>query len=147
MLNLTRVCARLKNHFLYEKFTDTFTLESGSAPLESLLPGQFFVIVGSVLNDGVFQNTAESLEGLKPETFTGKIWSMRVPIDFLDLAEDIERFNSKVEELALLDKGFASESFGGYSYSLNSSAPAYMQEWQRRIQTGLSHYQKIREDI
>lgn len=147
MANLSRICARLKNHFLRDKYNGTFTLVSGTAPLTALLDGQFFTIVGSALNDGVFQNTAESLSKLKPETFTGHIWTMSVPVDFLELVEDIDKLNAKVEELGLQDKGYASESFGGYSYSLNGSAPAYMQEWAKRINSGLSVYQKMREDL
>lgn len=146
MANLTRICAKLKNHFLRNKYEGEFTLVSGTAPLE-LLDGQFFVIVNSNLNDGVFQNTAESLAKIQPETFTGRIWTMKVPVDFLELVEDIDRLNAKVEELGLLDKGYASESFGGYTYSLQSGAPAYMQEWLRRINSGMSMYQKIREDL
>lgn len=146
MANLTRICAKLKNHFLRDKYEGEFTLVSGTAPLE-LLDGQFFVIVNSNLNDGVFQNTAESLAKIQPETFTGRIWTMKVPVDFLELVEDIDRLNAKVEELGLLDKGYASESFGGYTYSLQSGAPAYMQEWLRRINSGMSMYQKIREDL
>lgn len=146
MANLTRICAKLKNHFLRDKYEGEFTLVSGTAPLE-LLDGQYFVIVHSNLNDGVFQNTAESLARIQPETFTGRIWTMSVPVDFLDLVEDIDRLNAKVEELGLLDKGYASESFGGYTYSLQSGAPAYMQEWLRRINSGMSMYQKIREDL
>jgi hypothetical protein len=146
MANLTRICAKLKNHFLRNKYEGEFTLVSGTAPLE-LLDGQFFVIVNSNLNDGVFQNTAESLAKIQPETFTGRIWTMKVPVDFLELVEDIDMLNAKVEELGLLDKGYASESFGGYTYSLQSGAPAYMQEWLRRINSGMSMYQKIREDL
>lgn len=68
-MNLTRICARLKNHFLRDKTDGTFTLVSGVAPLENLLPNQYFLIVGSILNEGVFQNTAESLAKIQNETF------------------------------------------------------------------------------
>ena len=146
-MNLTRICARLKNHFLRDKTDGTFTLVSGVAPLENLLPNQYFLIVGSILNEGVFQNTAESLAEIQNETFTGHIWSMAVPVDFLDLCDDIDEFNAKVAELGLIDKGYTSESWGGYSYSLGGAAPAYMQEWANRINSGLHMYQKISEDI
>lgn len=147
MANLSRICARLKNHFLRDKYEGTFTLVSGIAPLDNLLDGQYFVIVNSNLNNGVFQNTAESLAKIQPETFTGRIWTMSVPVDFLELVEDIDQLNAKIEELGLLDKGYASETFGGYTYSLQSGAPAYMQEWLNRINSGMSMYQKMREDL
>lgn len=147
MADLTRICARLKNHFLRDKHEGTFELVRDAAPLDSLLDGQYFVIVNSVLNDGVFQNTAESLAKLRTETFTGRIWSMGVPADFENLVADIDAFETKVQELGLLDKGYASESFGGYTYSLQSGAPAYMQEWLNRINAGMSMYRKIREDL
>lgn len=146
-MNITRICAWLKNHFLYKKYEGTFTLVSGIAPLDSLLDGQYFVIVNSVLNNGVFQNTAESLAKLRPETFTGRIWSMSVPVDFEELIADSNAFEEKVQELGVADKGFSSESFGGYSYSLPSSAPAYLTEWAKRLDRGFSIYRKIREDL
>lgn len=147
MANLTKICARLKNHFLRDKYEGTFTIVTGTAPISSLVDGQYFVIVGSSVNDGVFQNTAASLAALKPETFTGRIWSMGVPVDFAELCEDVTAYEAKVAELSLLDKGYASESFGGYTYSLQSSAPAYMQDWLKRINTGMAMYRKIREDL
>lgn len=147
MADLTRICARLKNHFLRDKHEGTFELVGGTAPLDSLLDGQYFVIVNSVLNDGVFQNAPESLAKIRPETFTGRIWSMAVPVDFEELVADIDGFNAKVRELGLTDKGYASEAWGGYSYSLSSGAPAYMQEWASRINTGLSMYRKIKEEL
>ena len=55
MAQLTEVCANIKNYFLRgdeDRKTGTFTVTSGTAPLDSLLEGQYFAIFGSVLNNG-----------------------------------------------------------------------------------------------
>ena len=88
MANLTEVCANIKNYFLRSDSDitrGTFTISAGAAPLPSLLPGQYFRINGSILNDGVWKNEAEDLAKLRPESFTGEIWSMSVPRDFEQL--------------------------------------------------------------
>lgn len=80
---------------------------------------------------------------LKDETFDGAIWAMRVPQSFLDLVDDYDRLNAKVEELALVSAGFASESFDGYSYTLSSGAPAELLQWKSRLDAELNQYRRI----
>ena len=145
MAKLTEVCANIKNYFLRSN-TDitrrTFTIVSGTAPLNTLLEGQYFRIVGSVLNDGVWQNTAEDLSKLRPESFTGEIWSMSVPRDFEQLCEEISTWRDKNEANAL--SPFTSESFGGYSYSKGVSANGGTAvTWQSQFASRLNTYRRI----
>lgn len=151
-MNLTEICADLRNYFppLKKKqdrsyiHRGLFNISSGSiTPLDFIKENQFFRIRGSDLNDGVYQNNAESLELLQDEEFDGEIWAMAVPRHFIALCEEIEKFNAKVDEMALVVTGYASESWGGYSYSLSSSAPAAMVEWEKRINKKLNMYRKI----
>ena len=147
MAKLTEVCANIKNYFLRDIYTGTFTLSSGTVPLDSLLPEQYFRIVGSVLNDGVFQNTQADLANLRAETFSGEIWSMAVPRDFEELCEQITAWRAKNEALDSANMSpFSSESFGGYSYSKGSSGGAggaIGATWQDQFRQRLNTYRRI----
>ena len=95
-----------------ERRTGTWTIENGTLDLPFLAEGQYFRIVGSVLNDGVYQYPATDLAD---ETFDGAIWPLRIPLDLLSLVSDIEDWQSKYG--AAVAAPYQSESFGGYSYS------------------------------
>lgn len=118
---LTELCAELKNYFLRDIDEDIhygkYTISGGSIDLPFLVVGQYFRIVGSVLNDGVYQYPAD---GLADEEFTGAVWAMAVPPSVVALAADIEEWNRKNAET--LASPYTSESFGGYSYTKASSA-------------------------
>ena len=148
MAQLTEVCANIKNYFLREKYHGTYTISPGTAPLPSLLNGQYFRIVGSTLNDGVWQNTSEDLANLREEEFSGEIWSMGVPRDFEQLCDDINAWRAKNESLDSANMSpFSSESFGGYSYSKGSSGSssggAGVTTWQSMFRARLNTYRRI----
>lgn len=141
-MDLTSMCRIVNNYFVKEKVSGMFELIPNVAPI-SLIENQYFRIVGSIMNDGVYQNNAESLATLTAEEFQGEIWSMAVPRDFLALCEEIEAFNTKMNEIASKDNGFTSENFDGYSYSKASSlSPALQQEWSN-INSRLNNYRRI----
>ena len=120
---LTEICQYLHNWFEVAKFYGKFIISDGH--IESyndgdmgLVEGQYFRIVGSLLNDGVHQYPSE---GLKDETFDGAIWSMAIPPAMLSLSEEIDAWQTKhggVDSTAM--SPYNSESFGGYSYSKSS---------------------------
>lgn len=153
MAQLTEVCANIKNYFLRgddDRKTGTFNIVSGTAPLDSLLSGQYFAIFGSILNDGVWQNTAADLANLRNETFTGQIWSMSVPRDFEQLCEDITAWRTKNEDLDSANMSvFQSENVSGvYSYtkgnnSSSSGGNSSVATWQSVFSSRLSTYRRI----
>ncbi|MBR0090230.1 MAG: hypothetical protein IJP92_00810 [Lachnospiraceae bacterium] len=91
-----------------------------SQGLVELQEGQYFRIVGSVFNDGVYQYPTNSLHN---ETFDGAIWAMAIPQEVIALSKEIDEW---VEKYGKADSAamspFQSESFGGYSYSKGSRA-------------------------
>lgn len=113
---LTELCAELKNYFLRDASKDIhhgdFVISDGNIDLPFLLDGQYFRIVGSVLNDGVYQYPAS---GLKDESFTGSVWAMAVPPSVVALSDEIDEWNENNADA--LASPYTSESFGGYSYS------------------------------
>lgn len=140
---LSELCLELKNWFDRGQPHTSGKIEIRNGALFTpcdLKPNQYFRIVGSTFNDGIYQFPTTSLDD---ETFDGAVWGMAIPKDFLNLVDDINKFNAKVEEMALVEKGYASESFGGYSYTLSASAPAMMVEWQNRINRRLNCYRKL----
>lgn len=141
---LTELCAELKNYFLRNREADIhygeYTISGGSIDLPFLLDGQYFRIVGSVLNDGVYKYPV--LE-LTDETFTGAVWAMAVPPSVVALAADIEAWNEKNAEA--LASPYTSESFGGYSYTKASgnseSGGAY--SWKDQFASRLAKYRRL----
>lgn len=146
----TQICQYLRNWFVRNKYTGDFKIQSGVLTYEDgstlpLLSGQYYRIVGSVLNDGVWKNDPEVESPLRDETFHGAVWSMAVPPDFEVLVADITEWCSKNADA--INSPYQSESFGGYSYSTkigsNSSGQTVSVTWQSQFDSRLSPWRKI----
>ena len=119
------VCQYLRNWFDRKQphFVGDITIENSALQQTyGLKVGQYFRIVGSTLNDGVYQYPVTTLTD---ETFTGAVWGMALPNIFIELLNDIEAWKNKFNSLDTRDgqqtmSPFNSESFGGYSYSKSS---------------------------
>lgn len=141
---LTELCAELKNYFLRNRDADIhygeYTISDGSIDLPFLLDGQYFRIVGSVLNDGVYQYPAD---GLADEVFTGAVWAMAVPPAVIALAAEIEAWNTNNADA--LANPYTSESFGGYSYTKASgnSASGGAYSWKDQFASSLSKWRRL----
>lgn len=137
---LTEICAELRNYFEVPngRHFGKFEINGGSiAPLDFLQDGQYFRIVGSVFNDGVYQYPATSLTD---EVFEGAVWAMAVPPTLIALSAEIEEYNKS-------DAGkpspFSSESFGGYSYTKATDANGAPIGWQKAFASRLSKWRKL----
>jgi hypothetical protein len=116
-----------------------FTIDGGKiAPLDFIQENQYFRIVGSVFNDGVYKNTAD-LE-LTNENFSGSVWSMAVPPSVIDLAEEIKKYNESDEAKP---SAYTSESFGGYSYSKATDENGAPMGWKKVFASRLKPYRRI----
>lgn len=141
---LTELCAELRNYFLRDREADIhygeYTISGGSIDLPFLLDGQYFRIVGSVLNDGVYQYPAN---GLADETFTGAVWAMAVPPTVIALAAEIEAWTTNNADA--LANPYTSESFGGYSYTKASgnSASGGAYSWKDQFASSLSKWRRL----
>jgi len=129
---MTEVCQYLRNWFTRAQLIGAFTIKDGALQTQydsgyeygsiPLVDGQYFRIIGSALNDGVYQHPTDQL---KDETFDGAVWTMAVPPAVVALANEITAWQEKYGETdsALLSP-FSSESFGGYSYTKATGASA-----------------------
>ena len=140
---LTEICAELKNYFIdrdKDIHSGEFAIIDGSIDLPFLLEGQYFRIVGSVLNDGVWQYPTSQLSD---EVFDGAVWAMRVPPSLIALAAEIEQWQT--DNAATLASPYQSESFGNYSYTTKGagSETGATFSWQNQFASKLNPYRRL----
>ena len=146
---LTELCGYLKNWFTVNRFLGDFTITDNTItyadgtklPLQS---GQYFRIIGSIFNDGVYCNNEELT--LHPEDFNGTVWAMAIPNEVINLAKDIKAWRDKYEGVdSSMLSPYNSESFGGYSYSKSNgnTADGNGASWQSIFKNRLNRYRKV----
>ena len=138
---LEQVLMHLKNWFLVPGgiHEGTYTIEDGGITLPFLENGQYFRICGSVFNDGLHQYPASDL---KAETFEGNVWALAVPQAVIDLATEIEAWQTKNGDASV--SPYQSESFGGYSYSkATDSASGGAVTWQSAFRSRMNAWRKL----
>lgn len=144
---LTAICDYLNNYFKVEIKPVEVTISNGSFDSDFLQEGQYFRLVGSVFpeNNGVFKYP---VIGLHDEDFKGFIWSMAVPQTVIDLALEIEAWQSKYGSAnSAAMSPFTSESMGIYSYSKDSSSSGgsgNANSWQSVYAARLAPYRRLR---
>ena len=146
------ICAEIKNYFTLPEdiHVGDWSIVGGAISPALVIPTDYIRIAGSRLNDGVHKRTEQGVFELVDEDFHGGVWVMSPPADFLALADDIAAWQEKngaIDSPAM--SPFASESFGGYSYSKSggnasggsSSAGA---DWKAAFASRLKIYRRIR---
>jgi hypothetical protein len=131
---LDDVLAHLKNYFVVEIQRGDYEIAFGGITLSFLWPGQYFRIVGSLFNDGVYQYPATALID---ETFTGAVWALAVPPAVIALSAEIDIWNTNNQPSA-----YTSESFGGYFYSKATNASGAAATWQDVFRKRLNRWRK-----
>lgn len=105
---------------------------------DELKDGQYFLIEGSRYNDGIHVFGEDFYE---EEKFTGWITEMRIPREVIDIALEIEEWNTKnAEALASVHD---SESFGGASFSIGKNANGHRIGWQDAFSSRLRAWKKL----
>lgn len=134
---LENVLRHLNNWFDVRREFGTFTLSKGGGTLPPLKDGQYFRVVGSVLNDGLYQYPHTFIT---EETFDGAIWALAIPNAVLALVDDISAWQDKNG-----DQGaYTSESFGGYSYSrATDSVTGGAVTWESAFRSRLDKWRKL----
>lgn len=153
MLTLTELCEEMNNWFEYARFYGQFEISDGKITSFNdgsiLKDGQYFRIIGSVFNDGVHQygndGNGFSLTG---EVFSGSVWIMAVPQTVIALANDIDAWRAKFEDVESSNMSpYNSESFGGYSYSKSGggsgSGSGASGTWQSSFANRIKRYRRL----
>lgn len=164
------LCAETHNYHDEDRVIGDYTIENGIISLPFLVDGQFFRIVGSKFNDGVYIYSKEFLvralatwedvlnnyenwgeyaknkwgdtmeTELIDEEFHGGIWPMRMPRAFMILAKEIQEYN---ESSMAKPSPYVSESFGGYSYNVGIGASGSADNsWQKVFYSKLKRWRK-----
>lgn len=138
-ITMNDLCENLKNYFEKQIHIGQFSIDKGSINLPFLLNGQYFRIVGSVMNDGVYQYPCSELTD---ESFRGEVWAMGIPPSLIALLAEINEWQTKYGENA--QSPYSSESFAGYSYSkATDSQTGGAMTWQSVFRDRLSRWRKI----
>ena len=142
---LETVLMYLNNWFVVGRYDDTYTIEDGKLTLPFLVNGQYFRILGSLLNDGVYKyanGTALDETGteitLIDETFDGSVWALAIPKGFLSVVEEITAWTAKNGD----GGAYTSESFGGYSYSKATNSKGMAVGWRDVFAAQLAPWKK-----
>lgn len=131
------VMKHIKNFFpdTSKQMSGRFVVSSGAVdPFPSLLDGQYVLIEGSILNDGVWNG---GFTTLRDEEFNGVVTPLKVPHDFVMLVGEIESW--------IAENGsnpYVSESFGGYSYTRATGSHG-VQSWSEVFATRLNAWRKL----
>lgn len=144
---LNEICGYLNNWFENERIIGSFTV-SGNAVMKpdgspiTFSGCNYFRIAGDrpTVNDGVYPVSGYELQD---DTFTGAVWLMAVPAEIISLSKKIAEWEEKyggIDSQAL--SPYASESFGGYSYSKPAGTEGSA-SWQGAFKSKLSRYRKL----
>lgn len=151
---LTEICAYLRNYFDTEqpKFFGDFTISDGVITSESagdmgLQEGQYYRVMGSVFNDGVWKH-GDTEQGLQDESFSGAVWLMAVPPALILLLEEIKAWQDKYGGVDSENMSpFSSESFSGYSYTkaqgFAATGGGMLNSWQAVYGQRLARWKKL----
>lgn len=146
-MTITDFCEELHNWFDVDRIFGTFTISNGeiAVPDGYLQENQYFRIVGSVFNDGVYKYPSNELID---ETFDGAVWAMAVPPAAVALFTQIQEWDEKYSQNEAANSPFQSESFGGYSYSKGSNSTTggsnITVSWQDQFKSRLNRWRKLR---
>jgi len=151
---LSEVCHELRNWFDISRLFGKFEVKNGvvTSYLDSsaitIADGQYFRIVGSVFNDGVWEySSSEGIGDLVDEVFDGAVWLLAIPREVIALSERIDEWKNKYAGVGSAGMSpFQSESFGGYSYSKQSAGgdgTAKSFSWQNAFANDLNQWRKI----
>lgn len=124
------------SHYIQSKAFGEFSIEGGSfVPPLSIQDKQYFRIVGSVFNDGVYQHPVADLTD---EVFDGAVWALRIPPAVIALAAKIKAW---CESDAAKVGAYSSESYpNGYSYTRAVGEDGIALRWQDVFANELSQW-------
>lgn len=116
---------RRPNKYVSQIKVEKFTIEGGKiAPSDFLEEQDYFRIVGSKRNDGLYQYPSAELTD---EEFNGAVWVMRVPPALVTLAQ---QYKEELEKESGKPSAYISESFGGYSYTKATNSKGVPLNWE-----------------
>ena len=130
---LETICNHIHNDFEVARRAGRFEVSDGGIALPGLQAGEYFRVIGSRFNDGIYRYPAE---GLTDEVFDGEIAVLRPPKAFLSLVAEITAWRGRYGSTA--EGPYKSESvLGVYSYTKGGAA------WQEAFADRLDTWRRI----
>lgn len=142
-MDMLRTIMRANHNFFEESapYTGRFSISEGAITLPEELPcGAYIAIEGSRWHDGIYETPAHF--SMPDEVFTGKVWVLHPPAEFLALAEAIENYNEKMTATP-----YVSESFGGYSYQIATGKNGAALSWQEAFASQMKPYYRMFTEV
>ena len=141
-VSVAAVMRHVRNFFERGWMDGTLIISGGvlSVPVDA----PYIAITGSRHNDGVHRMLSDTVaeRPLRNETFSGRIWLLYPPADFLDLCRDASKFDDKNPAGEL-----KSESFGEYSYTRASAGSGGLLTWETALASRLMPYRRMFTEV
>lgn len=136
-VSIAAVMRFVNNYFERSCTVGTFTVSGGV--LSPAISAPYVAIDGSAYHGGVYR--PDQLREQPEETFTGRVWALYPPDDFLQLCEQINAYDEQNPAGAL-----QSEQFGEYSYTRmgGESGPP---SWQKAFASQLWPYRRMFTEV
>ena len=153
---LQEVLEHIHNYFIKSASRGTFSVAGGViSPAMELLEGQRFLIMDSVLDDGVYTYHASGImnaddngvAGLQDETFAGTICALAVPPAVIALSAEISQWVEKYG--GAVNSPFQSENvIGVYSYTKATAGSTRTGAgdtlgWEETFRSQLNRWRKV----
>lgn len=135
---IAAVMRHLRNYFERDCYEGEITIRGGVVTPSVSAP--YVYISGSDAHDGVKKLAGGAiLEDSKgDETFTGRMWTLHPPDDFLALCESIAAYEEKNPVGAL-----ASETLNEYSYTKQNNGRGGVMTWEEAFAARLVPYRRM----
>ena|GEM_PF-2956940 len=139
------------NFFIASQESGAFSLDNGRIILKNnYIIGQKIILSGSVLSDGIYEIAAKDGDiytiddGGKTEEWSGIIYGLRMPRDFIRLCEDISAFNAGQGKVT----PYTSEMVVGlHQWSRSTKANGAPVGWEEVFSERLKPFKKMFADI
>ena len=138
------VMREVRNVFPAACTEGTFVLSGGAlSPDCALLPEDWVALCGSLRNDGIYQLDAQGrIPGARDERFTGEVWLLRPPPEFLALCAEIIAWDGRNSRDAV-----TRESFGDYSWSRAVDRYGLPLDWRDAFAARLLPYRRMFREV
>ena len=136
-MTVPELCVLTHNFFddADDPISGEFSFKPDTIP-EGVTEGQYFLVCGSVFNDGVHKAGECSLS---TETFCGTVQPMRVPPAFAALAQKITDYDEKLPSGGV----YVSQSFNGWSGTMATGSDGLPVDGVTRYRKEIDQWRKL----
>lgn len=139
---LEELLRTLNNWFEKDSLVGDFKVSGGALILPDgfLKDGQYIRVIGSTFNDGLH---CWPVSDMVDEEFAGEVMALAIPPAVISMSCEIEKW--RTDNQKALDAPYASESFGGYSYSKEgaSSSQNGSMGWRAHFRDQLNQWRRL----